>query len=227
LATTTTKVTATGKNGDKLFCLNVHTAAATSSVAEPPAAASITAASVAESPLATSITTESVAESQLEASIIGSAAGSGTLTVTWDDCGDASTHAKITSVTPRSITLGQPTTIIGTGNLDEDVQGATFEGVMTGALGIKLLDCSGDASVSKTCALPAGVGTIGFEAMTFPLKAGSVNVKVDLNLSQNLPASLAKTTTKVTATGKNGDKLFCLNVHTAAASVEEPTLFMV
>merc|ERR1719313_128267 len=59
----------------------------------------------------------------------------------------------------------------GTGQLTEEVTGATFDLTMSGALG-KLLHCTGDASVSKTCNLPLDAGSLAFDAMTFPIPAG-------------------------------------------------------
>merc|ERR1719324_2322222 len=82
----------------------------------------------------------------------------------------------------------------GTGNLDEDVTGATFDLEMKTAAGT--VSCKGDASQSKTCNLPLGTGSLTFDALSFPIKAGTVAVKVDINLGANLPASLATTTTK-------------------------------
>merc|ERR1712188_202672 len=116
------------------------------------------------------------------------------LKLAWTDCGDSSTHTKITSFTPSSITTGQKATMTGTGNLDEDVSGATFDLEMKTAAGT--VSCKGDASQSKTCNLPLGTGSLTFDAMTFPLKAGQTQVKVDIKLSESLPASLASTTTK-------------------------------
>merc|ERR1711998_430949 len=102
------------------------------------------------------------------------------------------------------------TTMTGTGTLPEDISGANFDLEMDGV--IHLLSCKGDASQSKTCSLPLGAGSLSFDAMSFPLKAGQVQVKVDIALSANLPASLASTTTKATATATNGDKLFCIEI---------------
>merc|ERR1719486_1838445 len=123
------------------------------------------------------------------------AATAGCLKLDWKDCGDASTHTKITDFTPSTLSLGTQTTMAGTGAIDEDVtDGATFDLEMTGALG-KLLTCQGDATVSKTCNLPLGTGSLTFEAMKFPIKKGAETVKVDIQLSTNLPTALAKTTT--------------------------------
>merc|ERR1719409_472009 len=131
------------------------------------------------------------------------------LKLSWSDCGDASTKVKIASFTPSTLTLGQKTTMTGTGNLGEDVAGATFDLEMTGAIG-KLVSCKGDASAAKTCSLT-------FDAMTFPLKAGSTNVNVDIALSSAVPASLQTTETKCTASSSSGDKLFCIDIKSAPA----------
>merc|ERR1712146_694351 len=94
-----------------------------------------------------------------------------------------------------------------------DVAGATFDLEMTGAIG--KLSCKGDASAAKTCSLPLGTGSLTFDAMTFPLKAGSTHVNVDISLSPSVPASLQTTTTRVTSTASNGDKLFCIEIKSA------------
>merc|ERR1719487_1477545 len=109
----------------------------------------------------------------------------------------------------------------GTGNLGEDVAGATFDLEMTGAIG-KLVSCKGDASAAKTCSLPLGTGTLTFDAMTFPLKAGSTDVNVDISLSSAVPASLQTTTTRTTATASNGDKLFCIEIKSAPGQAVHP-----
>merc|ERR1719454_1653188 len=104
----------------------------------------------------------------------------------------------------------------GIGALDEAVSGATFDLKMTGAIGT-LVQCSGDASAAKTCSLPLGTGSLTFDAMTFPLKAGSTNVNVDIALSSAVPASLQTTDTKCTASSSSGDKLFCIEIKSAPA----------
>merc|ERR1712151_766840 len=137
------------------------------------------------------------------------------LKLTWSDCGDSSTHTKITSFTPNSITTGQKATMTGTGNLDEDVTGANFDLEMKTLAG--KVSCKGDASQSKTCSLPLGVGSLTFNAMAFPIKKGTTSVSVDLSLSALLPGALAHTETKVTATATGGDELFCMDIKSAPA----------
>jgi hypothetical protein len=142
------------------------------------------------------------------------------LTVTWSDCGDSTTHVKVTSVTPGSLTLGSSTKFTGAGNLDQDISDATFSLKVTAALGITVLNCNGDASKAISCKLPAGAGTLSLEPVSFPLKKGALSgiPQVDVNLSANLPASLAKTTVTVSAATSKGDKVFCVQLKTAPAS---------
>jgi len=141
--------------------------------------------------------------------------GASTLKLAWNDCGDSSTHTKITGFSPSAITTGQTATMIGTGNLDEDVSGANFDLEMNTLAG--KVSCKGDASQSKTCHLPLGVGSLTFNAMSFPIKKGSTSVSVDLALSAMLPGTLAHTETKVTATAAGGDQLFCMDIKSAPA----------
>merc|ERR1712226_884713 len=142
-------------------------------------------------------------------------AGASHLKLAWNDCGDSSTHTKITAFSPSSITTGQTATMTGTGNLDEDVSGASFDLEMNTLAG--KVSCKGDASQSKTCHLPLGVGSLTFNAMSFPIKKGSTSVSVDLALSAVLPGALAHTETKVTATATGGDQLFCMDIKSAPA----------
>merc|ERR1711985_27500 len=142
-------------------------------------------------------------------------AGASHLKLAWNDCGDSSTHTKITAFFPSSITTGQTATMTGTGNLDEDVSGASFDLEMNTLAG--KVSCKGDASQSKTCHLPLGVGSLTFNAMSFPIKKGSTSVSVDLALSAVLPGALAHTETKVTATATGGDQLFCMDIKSAPA----------
>jgi len=153
--------------------------------------------------------------------LIASTAVATDLKLTWSDCGASATHAKISSFTPDSITLGTKTTLTGIGALDESVTGATFDLKMTGAIGT-LVQCSGDASASKTCSLPLGTGSLTFDAMTFPLATGNVPVKVDLSLSSTVPASLQTTTTTCKATATGGDALFCIAIKSAPGADVHP-----
>merc|ERR1711959_129362 len=50
----------------------------------------------------------------------------GTLKLGWKDCGDSSYHAKVTSLTPSTLTIGAKTHVVGQGNVDESVTGGSF-----------------------------------------------------------------------------------------------------
>jgi cathepsin B len=143
-------------------------------------------------------------------------ASAATLKVTWSDCGDADTHAKISDLQPTSIQTGKTNKLVGTGTLDEAVNGATFNSVIK-ADGVQVASCSGDASQDVVCKLPLGVGTITVKAMDFPLAAGPSVVNTEVKMSSLIPASLAKANTHITSVSDTGDKLFCMDVLTAKA----------
>merc|ERR1712151_348231 len=143
------------------------------------------------------------------------ASAASTLNIGWSDCGDSSTHTKITGFTPASITTGTKATLVGKGNLDEDVAGANFD--LELAAGIIKLSCKGDASASKTCSLPLGSGSLTFNPLSFSIKKGQISVSVDLSLSAIVPSALLKSTTTCTAAATNGDKLFCMKITTTPA----------
>merc|ERR1711904_288273 len=145
----------------------------------------------------------------------------GTLKLSYKDCGDASTHAKITGLSPTTATIGKKVTITGTGDLDTDVEDATFSMQTALSAGVPLLDCKGDASASKKCRFPFATGSLTFDGVHFPIKAGSQDINVDLYLSPLLPAALIKTTTQITSVSSSGDKIFCLQVITGTGMLDK------
>jgi hypothetical protein len=131
---------------------------------------------------------------------------------TWKDCGDASTKAKITNLTPTTITLGETTTISVKGDLSEGVDGATYDFTMRLVNGA-LLHCSGDAAASHACYL----GTTGEEIdylaykKDWPITPGTFkSSNVQIHFTPFFPK--IKTKSILTATGKNGDKLLCVEI---------------
>jgi len=141
----------------------------------------------------------------------------GSLQLSYKDCGDASTHAKITGLTPSTATIGRKATITGTGELDEDITDGTFSMKVGFSKGVPLLECSGDASAGKKCSFPFLSGSLKFEGVNFSIKAGPQDINVDLYLSPFLPSGLIKTTTEVTAVSKSGEKIFCMKVITGSS----------
>merc|ERR1712232_1254153 len=61
---------------------------------------------------------------KIEGAVSAPEATGGTLKITWKDCGDASTHAKVTGLQPNTITMGKTNTVTGSGTTDEAVRGA-------------------------------------------------------------------------------------------------------
>jgi C1A family cysteine protease len=83
------------------------------------------------------------------------------------------------------------------------------------ALGAELTSCEGDGTKDIVCNLPMGVGKITVKALSFPLKAGSVNIPVEVQTSSLIPASLANVDIHIAATEQAGEDVICLDVHTA------------
>merc|ERR1711957_354357 len=121
----------------------------------------------------------------------------GTLGVTWSDCG--AKHAVVSDMQPLSIATGGTTTITGSGEVDEDVTSAHFTATVK-ALGVKISSCSGDGTKDITCKLPAGAGSIVVKALSFPIKAGTVKIPVDVSTKSIIPASLEKVDVHIEAT---------------------------
>jgi len=137
-----------------------------------------------------------------------------TLAVTWSDCGDADTHAKVTDLQPSTVQTGATTPLVGTGTLDEDIAGATFSAKVK-ASGVQVASCDGDASQDVQCKLPLGAGSITLKALAFPIAAGQIPVTAEVKVSSLIPASLAVTNTHIEAVSDTGDKVVCLDVTTA------------
>merc|ERR1719191_1532989 len=88
---------------------------------------------------------------------------SGSLAVSFSDCGDADTDAVVKDVVPKSISPGATTIITGSGSLKKDVTGGTYSMTMTGVLGAVLVkNCEGDAGKANTCDIVAPLfGNVG------------------------------------------------------------------
>lgn len=141
-------------------------------------------------------------------------ASSGTLALTFTDCGDASTHGTVKDIEPHSLTLGVSTDITGTGTLDEAAAGGAFV-MKVSASGLIKQTLNGDICSSSSFdikALGITVGTITWKGLTCPLAAGDVTVPLSAKLAASLPAALVHTTIALTATATSGDKLLCANI---------------
>jgi len=144
--------------------------------------------------------------------------GVGILDVEWSDCGDADTKAVVHDLVPAQLKQGSVQHIVGTGTLSEDVnEEINWESSMR----LKFVECDGDASKTHKCNFPLDLGSISFNGMESPIKAGNVDVSVDVSMSKLVPQQVAITTTHVTATSASGEKLFCLDVNTDKAAEDE------
>jgi len=138
------------------------------------------------------------------------------LALSFQDCGDSSTDVVVTDVEPKSLPTGSTTLVSGSGSLKKDVTGGTYSMTMTGVGGIKLLDCNGDASQAQSCDVKAPlfgkVGSLAYQPVNFPIKAGDITgiPKVGVTLNAGLPAQLESTTTTLQVTGSDGDKVICV-----------------
>jgi len=145
-------------------------------------------------------------------------ASSGIIKLTYNDCGDATTRGKFTSLSPTTVTLGQKTTLKGKGSLDEAVSGAGYTVDAYGPFNVHLFSHSGDACKADTIKLPMGTGTIDFHGLKCPVAKGAIELDLDLNLAGSIPASLAKTKIDLKAKTNKGEKALCAEIHTSAAA---------
>jgi len=146
------------------------------------------------------------------AAFIGVASGTINLSIT--DCGDASTHGHVTSISPTSVPQGSKTRVTGTGSLDETVSDGTFTAVVK-ALGVTMQTCNGDFCGASHCALPAFTGSIDFVGLSCPQAAGPVSMGFDVTVATTVPSSLAVLEIDMTAVSGSGDKLLCAKINTS------------
>jgi len=140
----------------------------------------------------------------------------GTLKLNWKDCGDASTHGKVSGLKPETLTLGQKTTVTGSGNVNEQVTGGALAIQMKAGIISKTFN--GDVCAAKTFHLPLGTGSITWDGLRCPVAAGAVDVPTEIQLSGSLPASLAKAEITIKATAPSGDNLLCMEIDTQPES---------
>jgi len=138
------------------------------------------------------------------------------LKVSWSDCGDANTIAKITSFTPGTVTLGKEETLTGTGSVGKDVSGGSFNiNLKAGVLIHETF--TGDICKAKSFHLPLNTGTVTWDGMTCPQAKGNAAVSLKIQLAAALPASLAAAVIEAKAKTSSGDDLLCMEVKTTPA----------
>merc|ERR1711862_843220 len=145
-------------------------------------------------------------------------ADAGSVTLNWDDCGDADTHVVITDISPVKLAFPGKTTITGTGLLDEDSSAGQFK--FDAKLGgVSVLKDGGSLCEDKHIVMPLNAGTIDFHGLSCPVSAGEISVSLDISLLDSSAVSNDLITIDLSALSDTGDKLLC-----AALSVEQPKL---
>jgi hypothetical protein len=151
------------------------------------------------------------------ASVVSTAVAGGVLDISWADCGDASTHGKITGIDKSSITLGQETTVTGSGTTDEAISSGDF--TISAKAGPITQKYQGKVCEAKEFDLPLGLGKISWAGLSCPAAAGDLSVAVGVKLAAIIPAQYATADVTATATGTSADdKLLCMTLHTSPAA---------
>merc|ERR1711970_1655601 len=143
----------------------------------------------------------------------------GTLKLGWKDCGDSSYHAKVTSLTPSTLTIGANTHVVGQGNVDEEVTAGSFS-ISSKAIIGPAEHFSGNVCQPKTFNLPMGLATITWDGLKCPVAKGQADVGVNVKLAASIPAKLARTTIDLKATSSSGHNLICMGITTAPEQAE-------
>lgn len=151
----------------------------------------------------------------------------GTISVSWEDCGDHDTHGKMTSFAPDTIQIGKLSPLLGKGTLDKNVSTSNFDLVaaLSGVpfVGVDLVHAHGDfcketkvnLNFMKGGASLVKLGYITLKGFQCPVAAGDVELGVDVHISELVPASLAHTNIALTAVDpSNNDKLLCATIQT-------------
>jgi cathepsin L len=153
------------------------------------------------------------------AATIATAAAGGTVNLSFEDCGDASTVGTIKDLQPTSLELGGTTTLVGSGSLTQDVPAGDFS-FTAKALGVTILSDGGDLCADKAIQLPLGVGSFNYKSAGCPVKAGDVALTFEATLSAAIPSQIAKLDINVAATGSDGTKALCAVIHTSPGMME-------
>merc|ERR1712070_151440 len=134
--------------------------------------------------------------------------GGGVLKVSWSSCDTASAHGRVSSVKPDFLTLGEKTTVAGSGSIDASVtvKAGFFHKTVHFA----------DACAPRTISTP--LGSLTFQGISCPLAAGPVSVNTDIQLSGAIPSFLARASINLKVTAASGHELICMDVKTAPAS---------
>jgi len=157
------------------------------------------------------------------ASVVSLAAAGGSLSLSFTDCGTSSTHAKTTDVQPTTLQLGADTAITGTGDLNKDVTGGTYDMELKAGGGLIDSHFTGNNCDKKDFNLPLGLGTLSWDGIACPL-AAATNVKIGFHtkLAASLPPALATSTIHLNAVDQSKEQVLCVDLKLAKQeSLEE------
>merc|ERR1712166_332023 len=144
---------------------------------------------------------------------LASAAAASELSLTWSDCG--AKHAKTTDVSPASLTLGKETAITGTGTVDEEISGGTYDMELKAGGGLIDSHFTGNNCEAKSFNLPLGLGKLPWDGIACPLATGTVSIGFHVTLSASLPPSLATSDIALRANDQDSEQVLCVDLHLA------------
>merc|ERR1711991_253913 len=147
------------------------------------------------------------------ASLISTAAA-GSLSISFKDCG--AKHAVTKDVQPTTLQLGADTAITGTGSLDKEISGGTYDMELKAGGGLIDSHFTGNNCEAKEFTLPLGLGTLAWDGITCPLAAAdSVSIGFHTKLAASLPAALATSDIHLAANDQDGESVLCVDLHLA------------
>jgi hypothetical protein len=143
-----------------------------------------------------------------------STASAGSLSLSFKDCG--AKHAVTKDVQPTTLELGADTAITGTGSLDKEVSGGTYDMELKAGGGLIDSHFTGNNCEAKDFTLPLGLGTLSWDGISCPLAAAdSVAINFHTKLAASLPAALATSDIHLAANDQDGESVLCVDLHLA------------
>merc|ERR1711976_297525 len=130
------------------------------------------------------------------------------------DCG--AQHAVTKDVQPTTLVLGTETAITGTGSLNKDVTGGTYDIELKAGGGLIDSHFTGNNCWSKSFDLPLGLGKLAWDGIACPLAAAdSVAIGFHATLAASLPPALATSDIHLGANDQDGESVLCVDLHLA------------
>merc|ERR1719460_2647881 len=151
--------------------------------------------------------------------VAASALDASSLTLSFKDCG--AQHAVTKDVQPTTLALGADTAITGTGSLNKEVSGGTYDMELKAGGGLIDSHFTGNNCEAKSFNLPLGLGTLSWDGISCPLAAAdSVSINFHTKLASSLPPALATSDIHLGANDQDGESVLCVDLH-LAKQVEE------